>query len=258
MDFMDQLRALAKRLEKEGGNVATEEETGSASVLPFIQALGYDIFDSSEVLPDFAADAGSKKGEKIDFAVLLDDHPALLFQWMSYGAASHGEDAAKLRRCFHAASAQVGVLTNGRAYFFYSDRDKQYVMDAEPFLIIDLLQLDEKKIFELERFSKGSLISNETVSAAEQLHYLRAIKQLLFEQTAAPSVDWVRFFARQVHPGVVTAKIVARLAPIVAEAFRQFAEDNHVGSPMVKPSPPHDLTITEEEFERFFVVDVSQ
>lgn len=257
MDLMDQLRALAKRLEKEGGNIATEKETRSASVLPFIQALGYDIFDSSEVLPDFAADAGSQKGEKVDFAVLLDDHPALLFQCTSYGAASHEEDAAKLRRSFHAASAQVGVLTNGRAYFFYSDRDKKYVMDAEPFLIIDLLQLDEKKIFELEKFSKSSLKSDEMVSAAEQLHYLRAIKQLLFEQSAAPSVDWVRFLARQVRPGVVTAKMAAGFTPIVAEAFRQFAEDYQVGRRMVKPSP-HDLTITEEEFEGFFVVDVSQ
>lgn len=42
------------------GYCLTEEATKNAMVLPFIHALGYDIFNPAEVVPEFAADIGTK------------------------------------------------------------------------------------------------------------------------------------------------------------------------------------------------------
>jgi len=38
--------------------------------MPFIDALGYDIFNPKEMVPEFTADVGTKKGEKIDYAII--------------------------------------------------------------------------------------------------------------------------------------------------------------------------------------------
>ena len=54
----------------------TEEAAKTALVMPFIQALGYDVFNPSEVIPEYTADVGTKKGEKVDYAIC---HGCLLY-----------------------------------------------------------------------------------------------------------------------------------------------------------------------------------
>ena len=72
MEFTDQLAALSTRAIKQKDIIKTEEATKNALVMPFIQALGYDVFDPSEVIPEYIADVGSKKGEKVDYAIVAD------------------------------------------------------------------------------------------------------------------------------------------------------------------------------------------
>ena len=70
MDFIDQLRVLASRIATTKDIVQTEEATKNAMVMPFIQILGYNVFDPLEVTPELIADVGTKKGEKVDYAIL--------------------------------------------------------------------------------------------------------------------------------------------------------------------------------------------
>ncbi len=72
MDFIDDVRARSGRFAKRIEHLETEEATKSALVLPFIQMLGYEIFDPTEVVPEFTADIGTKKGEKVDYALIQD------------------------------------------------------------------------------------------------------------------------------------------------------------------------------------------
>ncbi len=69
MDFIDQLQELAAKAAKICDLLQTEEATKNALVMPFIKILGYDIFDPTEVIPEFIADVGIKKGEKVDYAI---------------------------------------------------------------------------------------------------------------------------------------------------------------------------------------------
>ena len=78
MDFIEKLQSLATRIEKQKDRIETEEATKQAFVLPFIQILGYDIWNPEEVVPEFIADVGIKKGEKIDYAILKDGKPIIL------------------------------------------------------------------------------------------------------------------------------------------------------------------------------------
>jgi len=86
MDFSDKIMTLAAQVPKQVAQVQTEEATKTALVMPFIAALGYDVFDPGEVVPKFTADIGTKKGEKVDYAVMKDGQPIMLFECKWCGA----------------------------------------------------------------------------------------------------------------------------------------------------------------------------
>ena len=60
MDFIEELRNLSARIEKQKDLIRTEEATKNAFVMPFINLLGYDVFNPAEVVPEFTADVGTK------------------------------------------------------------------------------------------------------------------------------------------------------------------------------------------------------
>ena len=62
MSFDEKIVALIQRLPKLTDHLQSEEATKNALVMPFISALGYDVFNPKEVVPEFTADIGTKKG----------------------------------------------------------------------------------------------------------------------------------------------------------------------------------------------------
>jgi len=71
MDFIDQIKVLATKIPKLSENIKTEEGTKNALVMPLLNILGYNVFDPTEVVPEFTTDYGTKKGEKIDYAITV-------------------------------------------------------------------------------------------------------------------------------------------------------------------------------------------
>ena len=66
MDFKNQIKQLGERVVKLKDSLWTEEATKNAFIMPFIQILGYDVFNPLEVVPEFISDIWIKKWEKID------------------------------------------------------------------------------------------------------------------------------------------------------------------------------------------------
>jgi hypothetical protein len=75
VDFIDELRLLASRIANTRGMISTEEATKNSMIMPMIKLLGYDPFNPMEVTPELIADVGTKKGEKVDYAILRDGKP---------------------------------------------------------------------------------------------------------------------------------------------------------------------------------------
>ena len=94
MDFKDSIKQISERIENLKENLLTEEATKTALIMPFISALGYDIFNPLEVLPEMCCDIGTKKGEKIDYAIMRDGEPVILIE------------------CKHWAQASICMITN--------------------------------------------------------------------------------------------------------------------------------------------------
>ena len=69
MDFKDDLVALGERRRRLASNLTTEEATKTALILPFIQLLGFDVFNPLEVIPEFQAETGVKKDQRVDYGL---------------------------------------------------------------------------------------------------------------------------------------------------------------------------------------------
>ena len=135
-DFSDRIRDLAERVLQQRSNIVTEEATKHAFTLPFIQELGYNVFDPSEVTPELVADVGLKKGEKVDYAVLKDGKPIMIFECKAHDCNLKDAQYSQLFRYFHVTDTRFAVLTNGVQYWFFTDLDATNKMDQQHFLKI--------------------------------------------------------------------------------------------------------------------------
>jgi hypothetical protein len=225
MDFIDQIQTLAARIPKQIEHIQTEEATKSALIMPFINALGYNVFDPTEVVPEFTADLGTKKGEKVDYAVLQDGKPIMLFECKWCGSDLDKVHISQLYRYFSVTAARIGVLTNGITYRFYSDLEEPNKMDTRPFLVFNMLDIQESLVAELKKLTKNAFNLEEMLSTASDLKYTREIKRILRTELSAPSEEFARFFASQVYAGRMTQAVREQFKDIVERAFKQFISE---------------------------------
>lgn len=80
MDFKDTIQQIVEKIAKQKDSIATEEATKTSFVMPVIAALGYDVFNPFEVVPEMDCDLVKRKGEKIDYAIMKDENPILLIE----------------------------------------------------------------------------------------------------------------------------------------------------------------------------------
>lgn len=226
MEFSERLAALAAKIKQQRSIIETEEATKNAFVMPFIATvLGYDVFNPLEVVPEFTADVGIKKGEKIDYAIVRDGEVQILIECKRTADALRIEHASQLFRYFAATNARVAVLTNGEVYQFYTDLDAPNRMDAKPFLILDLNDIDETLIPELMKLSKDVFDLESIISSAEELKYIGELKRAIAKQFQSPDPDWVKFLTGKVYEGAFTQRVRDQFTGLVAKATRQFLSD---------------------------------
>ncbi|PRQ03430.1 hypothetical protein ENSA5_15910 [Enhygromyxa salina] len=200
MSFEDKLKNLAAKAEKTRGMLETEEATKNALVMPFIAALGYDVFDPTEVVPEFTADVGIKKGEKVDYVIKRGEDIVMLVEAKKVAADLAIEHSSQLFRYFTVTKARIAVLTNGVVFRFYSDLEENNKMDEKPFLELNLLDLRESLINEVSKLSKSNFDLDNMLEAASDLKYMREIRATLERQLETPDEELVKFFFQQANP----------------------------------------------------------
>ncbi len=224
MDFKDQIKQLGDRVTKLKDQIQTEEGTKNAFIMPFLQILGYDVFNPLEVVPEYITDIGTKKGEKIDYAIFKDGSPTILVECKHWGQNLNLHDG-QLLRYFHVSKAKFGLLTNGVTYRFYSDLVESNKMDEKPFLDFNINEIKDNQIEELKKFHKSVFNSESITNTASELKYTNELKHILQQELANPSADFVKFFARQVYPSVVTAKILEQFTNLTKKSIQQHISD---------------------------------
>ncbi|WP_402463877.1 type I restriction enzyme HsdR N-terminal domain-containing protein [Isoptericola aurantiacus] len=226
MDFGERLASLASKIRQQKEKIGTEEATKNAFVMPFISlVLGYDVFDPNEVVPEYTADVGTKRGEKIDYAIVRGDEVQILIEVKSIGSPLSLNHASQLFRYFATSNARIAILTNGQHYNFYTDLERANRMDDKPFLQLDLLELDESLIPEVQKLTKESFDLDSVVNAAEELKYIGALKRALGEQFRTPDDEWVKALTNRVYDGSFTQRVREQFRGLVGKAMKQFLAD---------------------------------
>lgn len=219
MEFSQRVSDLANRSRHAATYALTEEATKTSVVLPFIQTLGFDVFNLEEVIPEFIADVGIKKGEKIDFALRIDNKIAVLMEvkpiTMSLGSAQFSQ----LYRYFAVAEARLAILTNGREFWFFSDIEHANKMDAKPFFVFDVQAYDESQVNELARFQKSIFAISSILEAASNLSRVKLAAAYLKNQLASPDDDFVRLIGRQIDNRNLTKAVIEELRPTIQSAL---------------------------------------
>lgn len=222
MDFIDQLNVLAARIATTKDMIQTEEATKTSMIMPLIQILGYNVFDPLEVTPELVADVGLKKGEKVDYAVLKDGQPIMLFECKKAGSELNINHAGQLFRYFHVTTTRFGVLTNGLVYKFFSDLEQPNVMDAKPFFEFNILDFKNRDVEELKKFAKTSFDLDTILTTANELKYTRAIQNKLSAWMVSPPEDFVRLLSTDLLANRrFTPAIKEQFTPIATRAFEQ-------------------------------------
>lgn len=222
--FTSSLEMLSNRVEKLKDSVNTEEATKTALVLPFFQALGYDVFNPLEFTPEFIADVGIKKGEKVDYAIIDNELPVILIECKSINEKLTNHDS-QLFRYFGTSTSKFGILTNGVEYRFFTDLEEPNKMDSKPFLIFNILNLKENHIKELFKFTKENFDIENISSSAYELKYVNLIRNYLNEQLENPNEEFVKHILNHVYEGVKTKAVIDRFSPTVKHTFNLMLKD---------------------------------
>jgi len=223
MDLKDQLKLIADRA-KHKESIQTEEATKNAFIMPFLQSLGYDIFNPLEVVPEFVADIGIKKGEKIDYAIFKDGHPTILVECKDWRQNLNVHDG-QLLRYFHVSKAKFGLLSNGIEYRFYSDLVAANKMDEKPFLEFNITDIKDNQIEELKKFHKANFNAESIVNTASEMKYMNELKHLLHLELTEPTSEFVKHFAKQVYPSVITAKVLEQFTELTKKSTQYYISD---------------------------------
>tara|TARA_B110001454_G_scaffold168587_1_gene158744 strand:- start:338 stop:1432 length:1095 start_codon:yes stop_codon:yes gene_type:complete len=246
MDFIDQLRVLGSRINNTKAMIQTEEATKNAMVMPFIQALGYNVFDPLEVTPELVADVGTKKGEKVDYAILRDGKPIMLFECKKSGGDLNINHAGQLFRYFHVTEARFGVLTNGLVYRFFTDLEQPNKMDEKPFFEFNILDFKERDVDELKKFAKTAFDLDTILTTANDLKYTRAIQTKLAEWMTNPSEEVVRLLSADLLGSKrFTPAVKDQFTVITKRAFEQFLGER-INERLKGAMTPESVTISEK------------
>lgn len=260
MDFIEKLTDFSKRIERIKGNILTEEATKTSIILPFFQLLGYDVFNPYEFIPEYTADVGIKKGEKVDYAIMINKEPLILIEAKPVNTELSTKHISQLIRYFSVTNAKFGILTNGIIYQFFSDLEEHNKMDTVPFLEFNLCNMRKETVEELKRFQKDAFNIKSILSSASDLKYMTMIKNVIAEEFHSPSDQLVKVLInKSIYNGTKTQAVLDKFKTIIQKAFEEYINDilaerlSTVISPdIIIPQPkeikePADTTLTTEE-----------
>lgn len=214
-DLKLKLEQLHQRVDVLKDQINTEEATKNAFVMPFIQILGYDIFNPTEVIPEFICDIGTKKGEKVDYVIKKEGEPILIIECKHWKESADAHNS-QLHRYYHVSKARFGVLTNGHIYNFYADLEKPNIMDEKPFFTLDLSNLKDSSLKLLENFTRIGYNLEQILDSAEDLKYIKAIRNEFENELQNPSDEMIKLLVSRFFDKPITA---VRLA-----TFREYTK----------------------------------
>ena len=231
MAFADDIAKVAEQVRKRAGEVSGEESTKMGLIVPFFSTLGYDVFDPTEVIPEYIADFAIKKSgqfEKVDYAISINSAIVMLVEAKARDKKPEAHNG-QLKRYFNGLrSAKVAIVTNGVEYLFFTDLRHENMMDDEAFFGFNILDYDQKQIENLKFFHRDNFDALAIKRHAEEMVYLSGMTQLVDNLLRSPSDEFIRFLISQLGnvgsryaiESKTTSKVIEKFRPIVKKSIQ--------------------------------------
>jgi hypothetical protein len=226
MDLEVALTELTKKVKEHREVLLTEEAAKTALVMPFLQALGYNVFNPAEVVPEFTCDVGTKKGEKVDYAICNGSKVEMLIECKPANSELSLNHASQLFRYFAVTASRLAVLTNGVVYKFFSDVETPNVMDSKPFFVLDLENVRKSDVRTLSGFAKGTFDIEQIVKEAGKLKLQSLVHQELQKEFVDPSDDLIRVIGKRVYGGMMTATVKETFKSLIVNSFQSLIRES--------------------------------
>lgn len=168
---------LQKKLQSKTSQPETEEATKQWFIMPLLVALGYDPY-SSDIIPEYTLDVGTKKGEKVDYALQINNQPVAIVECKQLNVSLSEKHISQLYRYFTISDVHIAILTNGDDYWFFTDSQKENVMDLEPYYTIKLSTADTDELDKFEQYSKDLIQYADIAQVIQYERYINECKDL--------------------------------------------------------------------------------
>lgn len=268
MSFEEEIKQFASTIPEKKTVIHTEETTKISLILPFIKILGYDTTNPLTFRAEYTADIGVKQGEKVDFAILSDDHVEVLIECKSMDTELDKKHLSQLLRYFSVTEAKLGILTNGLVYEFYTDSLDNNQMDTTPFFKFNLEDYNKKDISRLEKYTFENFDVNKVTKNAQELKYNIGVKNVLKEEFENPSDDFIKAIAKQVYDGQLYQRKRELFAKIITNKIKEIIDEKvnarleiaiANNQPEAEPEEVNivdggEMTTSAEEWEGFYTV----
>lgn len=219
MNFKEQLEQLSQQVAERKSHIVNEEMTKQSLIIPFIQLLGYDIFNPLEVRPEYSADFAKKKGARVDYAI-FNENDASIFIEAKTVSESLEKYNSQLAYYFNAThQLKLAILTNGVEYYFFTDLNVTNVMDESPFLRFNILSITDECLKILEQIRKQNFNTKLISALAEELVYKKDLDAAIYRLLKDPNNDFIRFVIKDVFPTRITATVIDKFRPMVKKSI---------------------------------------
>jgi predicted type IV restriction endonuclease len=218
-EFHTRLVAFAERTMRIKAHCAGEDATRIYLVMPFLELLGYDAGDPSIIVPEHES--------SVSLAVFVDRCPAIAIEVT--GAARPPTQAyGRLRSyCDGFRTVKLGIATNGVTYDAFVDSQHPHVLDAEPFMRIDLARIaagevDPQSLNLLEMMRASAFNPEAIAEQAFEVNLRDRLKACILDEFRNPSEAFCRHLLEQI--GIRNARpavIDQHYRPILRTAMEQ-------------------------------------
>lgn len=212
-----QLAELSSRIYCIKNKAKNEEATKQTMILPFLQILGYDIFNPEEVEPEVSCDI-SGKGDRVDYVICRNGKHEILIECKDW-RINVDSYINQLGKYFVASEARFAILTNGIKYLFFSDHDKANIMDKSPFFSFDITSVSDDDVTVLSGFRKDSYNTMQLLSLSQDLRYRDVILSNIRREFSKPSKELVSLLTSNFYKGKLHEQIYAKFSSIIRDCL---------------------------------------
>jgi predicted type IV restriction endonuclease len=224
------LKKTCTSLVSRAGQCTNEEATKQFLIMPFIAALGYNVFDPDEVHPEHHADFSERNKNRVDYAIMREGNPVIAIEAKTVGTEI-SKERGQLRGYFNACpTIKLGILTDGIIFECFADTDEPNMMDPTPFLTFCVEDVangtaDERVLQGIQGLTKAHFDPANMGAEARRKLIQGKFIDLLGKWHKEPSESLVKtmlsesdFQARQ------TAKVVEECTDLAKSAFKLFID----------------------------------